>query len=201
MLLLLVIILLKKHDLNIDYSNKRIRYYVRNQNGADYLIVPYLFWQTGKLKGIKRKFSDYIDIDNKRYKIGIQYDNQDHIKNINDLLPQRLYRDVIATLTLYEDSKPIVENNNINNTFINGNNNQIIINQNNITDITTAIKNFINEHTHDISKLDKKSLELFLYKIKENTASKEDAKEIIDILIKFIPFTTAIISLIKSIFF
>ena len=45
---------LRRKDMKIDYTNKRIRYYIENNNGVDYIIIPYLFWQEGKLNAIKK---------------------------------------------------------------------------------------------------------------------------------------------------
>lgn len=204
-LLVIVILLLKKINMSKDYSKKRIRYYIRNQDGVDYLIVPYLFWQMGKLKEIKNRFSEYIEIDNTKYKIGIQYDNQEHIKKVNDFFPQFFYKDFVAKISLYDRDKAVVNKNNIstniNNTFINGNNNQVNIYQNQITEITNTISSLIYEHSNEMTETDKQTLELFLYRIRDNTAKKDDAKKVIDVLTGFLPLTAAIIELIKSIFF
>lgn len=204
-LLVIVILLLKKINMSKDYSKKRIRYYIRNQDGVDYLIVPYLFWQMGKLKEIKNRFSEYIEIDNTTYKIGIQYDNQEHIKKVNDIFPQFFYKDFVAKISLYDRDKAVVNKNNIstniNNTFINGNNNQVNIYQNQITEITNTISSLIYEHSNEMTETDKQTLELFLYRIRDNTAKKDDAKKVIDVLTGFLPLTAAIIELIKSIFF
>lgn len=204
-LLVIVILLLKKINMSKDYSKKRIRYYIRNQDGVDYLIVPYLFWQMGKLKEIKNRFSEYIEIDNTKYKIGIQYDNQEHIKKVNDIFPQFFYKDFVAKISLYDRDKAVVNKNNIstniNNTFINGNNNQVNIYQNQITEITNTISSLIYEHSNEMTETDKQTLELFLYRIRDNTAKKDDAKKVIDVLTGFLPLTAAIIELIKSIFF
>lgn len=204
-LLVIVILLLKKINMSKDYSKKRIRYYIRNQDGVDYLIVPYLFWQMGKLKEIKNRFSEYIEIDNTTYKIGIQYDNQKHIKKVNDIFPQFFYKDFVAKISLYDRDKAVVNKNNIstniNNTFINGNNNQVNIYQNQITEITNTISRLIYEHSNEMTETDKQTLELFLYRIRDNTAKKDDAKKVIDVLTGFLPLTAAIIELIKSIFF
>lgn len=204
-LLVIVILLLKKINMSKDYSKKRIRYYIRNQDEVDYLIVPYLFWQMGKLKEIKNRFSEYIEIDNTKYKIGIQYDNQEHIKKVNDIFPQFFYKDFVAKISLYDRDKAVVNKNNIstniNNTFINGNNNQVNIYQNQITEITNTISSLIYEHSNEMTETDKQTLELFLYRIRDNTAKKDDAKKVIDVLTGFLPLTAAIIELIKSIFF
>ena len=204
-LLVIVILLLKKINMSKDYSKKRIRYYIRNQDGVDYLIVPYLFWQMGKLKEIKNRFSEYIEIDNTKYKIGIQYDNQEHIKKVNDIFPHFFYKDFVAKISLYDRDKAVVNKNNIstniNNTFINGNNNQVNIYQNQITEITNTISSLIYEHSNEMTETDKQTLELFLYRIRDNTAKKDDAKKVIDVLTGFLPLTAAIIELIKSIFF
>ena len=49
LLLYILITFLRKRDLKIDYSNKQIQFYIQNINGIDYLLIPYLFWQNGKL--------------------------------------------------------------------------------------------------------------------------------------------------------
>ena len=204
-LLVVLIRSLRRINMSKDYSNKTISYYVINQNGIDYVRIPYLFWQTGKLQEIRRRFSEYIEIDNTMYKIGIQYDNQEHIKKVNDIFPQFFYKDFVAKISLYDSDKAVVNKNNIstniNNTFINGNNNQVNIYQNQITEITNTISSLIYEHSNEMTETDKQTLELFLYRIRDNTAKKDDAKKVIDILTGFLPLTAAIIELIKSIFF
>ena len=54
---------LRRKDMKIDYTNKIIRYYIENNNGVDYIIIPYLFWQEGKLNAIKTMFSDRFEYE------------------------------------------------------------------------------------------------------------------------------------------
>ena len=68
LLLYILITFLRKRDLKIDYSNKQIRFFIQNINGIDYLIIPYLFWQNGKLNAIRDLFSDHFEYNGICYK-------------------------------------------------------------------------------------------------------------------------------------
>lgn len=196
-LFLLIVKFLQSEDLKIDYSNKEIRRSIKDVNGVDYVVVPYFFWQKGKLNEIKRRFSKSIAIDDKIYNVDITYPNQEHEKTPSDLFPSWIYRDFRAKI-----SKPQIANTNygnINNTFVSGNENLIEIHQENNNKISSEIEKIISNENFDDA--DKIFLELFKYKLNDKSAKKEDANKAIDILTKALPFTTAVINLIKSIFF
>lgn len=196
-LFLLIVKFLQSGDLKIDYSNKEIRRSIKDVNGVDYVVVPYFFWQKGKLNEIKNRFSKSITIDDKIYNVDITYPNQEHEKTPSDLFPSWIYRDFKAKI-----SKPQIANTNygnINNTFVSGNENLIEIHQENNNKISSEIERIISSENFDDA--DKMFLELFKYKLNDKTAKKEDANKAIDILTKALPFTTAVINLIKSIFF
>lgn len=196
-LFLLIVKFFQSRDMKIDYSNKKIKYFVRDINGIDYLVVPYCFWQKGKLSEIKKRFSKAIVLDNGNYNVDITYSNQEHEKTAYDLFPSWIYRDFRAKI-----SKSQIANTNygnINNTFVSGNDNLIEIHQENNNKISTEIERIISNENFDDA--DKMFLELFKYKLNDKSAKKEDANKAIDILTKALPFTTAVINLIKSIFF
>lgn len=196
-LLLLIIKFFQSIDMKIDYSNKKIKYFVRDMNGIDYLVVPYYFWQKGKLSEIKKRFSKVIVLNNENYNVDIAYSNQDHEKTAYELLPSWIYRDYRAKI-----SKSQIANTNygnINNTFVSGNDNLIEIHQENNNKISSEIERIISNENFD--DVDKMFLELFKYKLNDKSAKKEDANKAIDILTKALPFTTVVINLIKSIFF
>lgn len=188
---------LQSRDMKIDYSNKKIKYFVKDVNGIDYLIVPYYFWQNGRLIEIKKRFSKTIVYNNEIYNVDIAYSNQNHEKTDYDLFPSWIYRDFRAKI-----SKSQIENTNygnVNNTFVSGNGNLIEIHQQNNNKISSEIERIISNENFDDT--DKMFLELFKYKLNDKSVKKEDANKAINILTKALPFTTAIINLIKSIFF
>ncbi len=188
---------LQSRDMKIDYSNKKIKYFVKDLNGTDYLIVPYYFWQNGRLIEIKKRFSKTIVYNNEIYNVDIVYSNQNHEKTDCDLFPSWIYRDFRAKI-----SKSQIENTNygnVNNTFVSGNGNLIEIHQQNNNKISSEIERIISNENFDDT--DKMFLELFKYKLNDKSVKKEDANKAINILTKALPFTTAIIDLIKSIFF
>lgn len=188
---------LQSRDMKIDYSNKKIKYFVKDLNGTDYLIVPYYFWQNGRLIEIKKRFSKTIVYNNEIYNVDIVYSNQNHEKTDCDLFPSWIYRDFRAKI-----SKSQIENinyGNVNNTFVSGNGNLIEIHQQNNNKISSEIERIISNENFDDT--DKMFLELFKYKLNDKSVKKEDANKAINILTKALPFTTAIIDLIKSIFF
>ncbi|MBS4785344.1 MAG: hypothetical protein KH009_04445 [Clostridiales bacterium] len=194
---LLFIKFLCAQDMKIDYSNKKIKYWVKDINGIDYLVVPYFFWQRGKLNEIKKRFSTSIVIGNENYIIDITYPDQEHEKTSCDLFPFWIYRDFKAKIL----KSRITNTNygNINNTFISGNDNLVEIHQENNDKISSEIEKVIsNESFND---MDKVFLELFKYKLNDKSAKKEDADRAVDILAKALPLTTAVIDLIKLIFF
>lgn len=188
---------LQSRDMKIDYSNKKIKCFVKDLNGTDYLIVPYYFWQNGRLIEIKKRFSKTIVYNNEIYNVDIAYSNQNHEKTDCDLFPSWIYRDFRAKI-----SKSQIENTNygnVNNTFVSGNGNLIEIHQQNNNKISSEIERIISNENFDDT--DKMFLELFKYKLNDKSVKKEDANKAINILTKALPFTTAIIDLIKSIFF
>ena len=198
LLLYILITFLREKDLKIDYSNKQIRYYIQNINGIDYLLIPYLFWQNGKLNVIKKLFSDHFEYNGNCYKIELLYTNQSHLQQVDDLFPQNFYRDCKSVIKRI-DSQP-TNYGNINNTYINGNNNQLCIQQSQYLDIETEIEKFI-QNENLLSDFDKDTLESFLYQLSKGSPQKNNAQKAIDVLSKFLPFTTAIINMIKALTF
>lgn len=87
---------LQKKDLQIDYTNSVIKRNVRKINGTDYLIVPYLMWQQGKLNEIKKRYSVPCEINGKLCTFGIAYDREPH--DAKDKLINGLYRDYIVEI-------------------------------------------------------------------------------------------------------
>lgn len=198
LLLHILITFLRKRDLKIDYSNKQIRFYIQNINGIDYLLIPYLFWQNGKLNVIKNLFSDYFEYNGIYYKIELLYVNQSHLQQVDDLFPHNFYRDCKSVIKRIDSQS--TNYGNINNTYINGNNNQLSIYQSQYFDIETEIEKFIQNENH-LSDFDKNTLESFLYQLSKGSPQKSNAQKAIDVLSKFLPFTTAIINMIKALTF
>lgn len=198
LLFYILITFLRKKDLKIDYSNRKIRFYIQNINGIDYLLIPYLFWQNGKLNVIQDLFSDHFEYNGNCYKIELLYTNQSHLQQVDDLLPQKFYRDCKSVIKRI-DSEP-TNYGNINNTYISGNNNQLCIQQSQYLDIETEIEKFI-QNENLLSDFDRDTLESFLYQLSKGSPQKSSAQKAIDILSKFLPFTTAIINMIKALTF
>lgn len=197
-LLLLLIKFLRAQDMKIDYSNKEIKYYIQNINGTDYIFIPYLFWQDGKLKAIKTLFSDCFEFEGQYYKIELLYPNQEHIQRSRDLFPKRFYRDCKSVIKHIELKSSNYGN--INNTYINGDNNRISIQQNQYLSIETEIHKFI-KNENNLPDIDKETLQSFLYQLSKGSPEESTAKKVVDILNKFLPFTTAIINMIKALTF
>lgn len=198
LLLYILITFLRKRDLKIDYSNKQIRFYIQNINGIDYLLIPYLFWQNGKLNVIKNLFSDYFEYNGIHYKIELLYINQSHMQQVDDLFPHSFYRDCKSVIKRIDSQS--TNYGNINNTYINGNNNQFSIQQSQYLDIETEIERFI-QNENLLSDFDKNTLESFLYQLSKGSPQKSNAQKAIEVLSKFLPFTTAIINMIKALTF
>ena len=197
-LLLLLIKFLRAQDMKIDYSNKSIKYYIKNINGINYILIPYFFWQNGKLKAIKSLFSDRFEFEGQCYKIELLYTGQSHLQQCSDLFPQWFYRDCKSVIKRIESKS--INYGNINNTYINGDNNNISIQQDQYLSIEKQIQKFIQNENH-ISDLDRETLQSFLYQLSKGSPEVSTAKKAIDILSKFLPFTTAIINMIKSLAF
>jgi len=197
-LLSLLIKFLRAQDIKIDYSNKQIKYYIQNINGINYILIPYFFWQAGKLNAIKALFSDRFEFEGQCYKIELLYTGQNHLPQCGDLFPQWFYRDCKSVIKCIESKS--VNYGNINNTYINGDNNKISIQQDQYLSIETQIQKFIQNENH-LSDLDKEILQSFLYQLSKGAPKESTAKKAVDILSKFLPFTTAIINMIKSLAF
>lgn len=45
LLIFLTITFLQSIDKKIDYSNKEIKYFIKESSGVTYLVIPYYFWQ------------------------------------------------------------------------------------------------------------------------------------------------------------
>lgn len=196
LLIFLTITFLQSVDKKIDYSNKEIKYFIKESSGVTYLVIPYYFWQIGKFNELKRRYTTNFVHDNKNYNIDIIYPCNDHNRQSTDLFFSGLYRDFVAKLS----TPCLVSANygNINNMTISGNSNSISINQTN-NDISSEIKRVINNEHFNAD--DKIFLELFLYKLNDNSVKKHDASKAIDILTKALPFTTAVINMIRTLFF
>lgn len=197
-LLLLLIKFLRALDMKIDYSNKKIDYYIQNINGIDYLLIPYFFWQEGKLNKIKALFSDHFEFEGQCYKIELLYTGQIHLPQHKDLFPQRFYRDCKSVIKRIEPRE--INCRNINNTYISGDNNQISIQQDQYLSIEIEIQKFIQNENY-LSDFEKETLQSFLYQISKGSPKESTTKKVVDILSKFLPFTTAIINMIKALAF
>lgn len=189
---------LRKNDKKIDYTNKKIRYYIQNINGVDYIIIPYLFWQEGKLNTIKTMFSDRFEYKGRFFRVEFLYHNQEHIPQIDDIFPKGFYRDCKSVIKNIELTSSNYGN--INNTYINGDNNQVSIQQSQYFDIETEIQKFIKSE-NNLSDFDKETLQSFLYQLSKDSPEENTAKKVVDILNKFLPLTTAIINMIKALTF
>ena len=196
--ILLLFKFLRTQDMKIDYSNKQIKYYIQNNNGVDYILIPYFFWQDGKLNAIKASFSDYLEIEGQSYKIELLYTNQNHSLQKSDWLPQWFYRDCKSTIKRMESKS--INYGNINNTYINGDNNQISIQQDQYLSIETEIEKFI-QNEICLSDLDKDTLQSFLYQLSKGSPTESTTNKVIGVLNKFLPLTTAIINMIKALAF
>ena len=189
---------LRRKDMKIDYTNKRIRYYIENNNGVDYIIIPYLFWQEGKLNAIKTMFSDRFEYEGRFFRGEFLYHNQAHIPRDDDIFPKGFYRDCKSVIKNIELTSSNYGN--INNTYINGDNNQVSIQQSQYFDIETEIQKFIKSE-NNLSDFDKETLQSFLYQLSKGSPEKNTTKKVVDILNKFLPLTTAIINMIKALTF
>ena len=189
---------LRRKDKKIDYTNKRIRYYIENNNGVDYIIIPYLFWQEGKLNTIKTMFSDRFEYKGRFFRVEFLYHNQEHIPQIDDIFPKGFYRDCKSVIKNIELTSSNYGN--INNTYINGDNNQVSIQQSQYFDIETEIQKFIKSE-NNLYDFDKETLQSFLYQLSKGSPEENTAKKVVDILNKFLPLTTAIINMIKALTF
>lgn len=195
-----VFLLLQYLDLKIDYTTKKnLGDYLRPIDGKDYLIVPYFVWQKGKLNEIKKRFSEYYYKNGKTYKLGIPYERCAH-EDDNIILPG-LHRDYKAAVILEDKSITNIGTQNIIHTIINGDGNHVTVQQSSITDITNAIQYIITQKSTELSEFDRDALELFMYRLKDNVATKRDADKALEILLKFTPLATAAINLIKALFF
>ena len=189
---------LRRKDMKIDYTNKIIRYYIENNNGVDYIIIPYLFWQEGKLNAIKTMFSDRFEYEGRFFRVEFLYHNQAHIPRVDDIFPKGFYRDCKSVIKNIELTSSNYGN--INNTYINGDNNQVSIQQSQYFDIETEIQKFIKSE-NNLSDFDKETLQSFLYQLSKGSPEKNTTKKVVDILNKFLPLTTAIINMIKALTF
>lgn len=197
----IVTTILQYLDLQIDYSNKKnLGDCLQEIEGKDYLIVPYFMWQKGKLREIKKRFSEYYTNpkDGKTYKLGIIYERCAHEKD--DIILPGLHRDYRAAIILEDKSTTNIGTQNIIHTIINGDGNQVTVQQSAITDITTMIQKIINQQNNLLSEIDKDFLELFIYKLKDNAATKRDADKVLEILMKLTPLATSVIDLVKNLF-
>lgn len=200
LLIVLTVIILLQIDLKTDYSKRKIRYYFYADNGF-YINVPYFIWQTNKRRVIEQSFSETIIYEGKTYIVTSIFKNKPHRNNGNELLPNFLYRDYLATVEL----KSIPENTTTNINQIIGNNNTInnvtTINQEKIYNITSSIDSLLKT---DINDIDKQCLELFKLKLHQNNITENDknrALSVLEKLTKYAPYASlasSIINLIKS---
>ncbi len=189
---------LREKDRKIDYTNKKIKYYIQNIDGTDYIFIPYFFWQEGKLNAIKTMFSDSFEYEGQLFRVEFLYSDQDHLARINDILPKVFYRDCKSVIKHIESKSSNYGN--INNTYISGDNNQVSIQQNQYFNIETEIQKFI-KNENNLSDFDKEVLQSFLYQLSKGSPEENTAKKVVDILNKFLPLTTAIINMIKALTF
>ncbi len=188
----------RAQDMKIDYSNKHIKYYIQNSNGVDYILIPYFFWQDGKLSAIKSLFSDQLEFEGQTYKIELLYTDQPHLPQNSDLFSHKLYRDCKSVIKRIESKS--INYGNINNTYVNGNNNQISIWQDQYLSVEIEIQKFI-QNEQSLSDFDKEILQSFLYQLSKGSPAESTTNKVIDILKKFLPLTTAIINMIKALIF
>lgn len=66
LLIFLTITFLQSIDKKIDYSNKEIKYFIKESSGVTYLVIPYYFWQIGKFNELKRRYTTNFVHDNKK---------------------------------------------------------------------------------------------------------------------------------------
>lgn len=193
----IIITLLSFIDSKIDYDNKRINFYIYENNDATYVRVPYFFWQHHKKVAIEELFAEYVKYEGKLYSVIIAYKDQRHMSTESNGLSNFLYRDYLAKVEFYRETKPNV----VINTEIHGDNNSVNIVQNITHNIYNSIEQLMSNN--EISDEDKQALELFKYKLKSNEAANSDAKKVIDRLTKYTPYVSlanTLIGLIKTIF-
>lgn len=193
-LYIMLIKILKKKDMKKEYSKSDIRMYLYNTNGLE-IRIPYLVWQVNKKKFIKKKYNTKIDFDEKTYTVLATPTSKQYIQTYDEILPLFCYRDYIAVVELCKTEISHISNN----TSIIGNNNTININNTLVGDITQNVNRLLEQ---DIDENDKALLELFKYKLQDDSADKPFKKKIIKTLEKYTPYislATATINMIKSI--
>ena len=96
---------------------------------------------------------------------------------------------------LYDDAKTAQNTNFV---YINGDGNSVNTYQN----ISSAIEMEIDKlmKSNELSESERTILELFSYKLKDKSATKQDADKVLDMLEKYVPIATAVIDLLKSLF-
>lgn len=199
MILIFTYYLLMKLDERTDYTNKNIPFHFYDNNGL-YIRVPYLYWQKQKKRVIYELFSEEVTCEGKKYNTIAIFKEQPHEPLNSDVLPPSFYKDFIAKV----EPKRLNQHKSITNTtFIHGDHNKVIINQNELHTITNHIDQLLQA---DISDSDKQCLELFKYKLMDNNISETDKNSILSVLnklSKYAPYaslSTAIINLVKSLF-
>ncbi|MFS0673640.1 hypothetical protein [Ornithinibacillus sp. 179-J 7C1 HS] len=188
-------------DSRINYENKLINYYFLSNNGSFQVRVPYYFWQTSKKLAIEARFSEEITFENRVYEVLASFKNQDHLENKLDIFPSWFYRDYVIEVDLKREENlnyvvygdAIIGDSNI----VSRDNSTITINQDNRQIIYKEIYSFYRTNQF-IDLQDKNIIDDFMDKLKGNNVNKWDIDRVVDILNKYIPFSTAIINLIRA---
>lgn len=190
--------LLIKLDKHTDYVNKSIKFQFVDDNNGLYVRVPYFTWQIEKQNVIKELFSEKVIFEGKEYNTIAIFKEQPHSPLDGDVFPASFYKDFVVKV----EPKCSIQHKSITNTtYIHGDNNKVIINQNELHTITNHIDQLLQT---DISLTDKQCLELFKYKLMDNNISETDKNRVLSVLnklSKYAPYaslSTTIINLVKS---
>lgn len=181
-------------DSKTDYTDSFIFGEIRSTDKIRY-IVPYYSWQRNKLNTIIERYKDYVEYNGKKYKVVIWHKDQPHPSFLTNN-SSFFERDFIAELAPIDDSHPAVNSISLD---VSGNGNILNINQNSCNSIEYEIEKLIGPASA-LTDPERDALLLFKYKMTDNTASKTDANKVVDILTQYLPFTTALIELINSLF-
>lgn len=181
-------------DSKSDYSDALIFGEIKSTDKIRY-IVPYYTWQHKKLNTIIERYKDYVQYNGKTYKVIIWHKDQPHLSLLTNNA-SFFEREFVAELSPIDDSHPVINSISLD---VSGNGNTLNINQNSNNSIEYEIEKWINP-TSALTDPERDALLLFKYKMADNTASKADAKKIIDILTQYVPLTTALLDLINSLF-
>lgn len=181
-------------DRKTNYSNRDFYGRIESKEKIRY-IVPYYTWQRNKLQAIIEKYKDYVDYNGKKYKVVIWHQDKPHMSILTGHA-SFLKNDFIAELAPFDEYKTATNSVSLD---VSGNGNVFNISQSNSNSIAYEIDSLITENSV-LSDDEKDALLLFKYKLSDNTASSTNAKRIIEILTPYVPLTTSLINLIRSLF-